>query len=443
MSKEKLAILGGEKAVTRTLEDISAKPVPEKAYDTIKELLDKNQISMAPIVNEFERRFADYIGVKYGLGVCNGTTSIQAALFAVGVKPFDEVIVPSFTFWATAGPIIANRAFPVFADVDEETHNIFPESIEKLITERTKAILIVHVWGNPCDMDAIMAIAKKHNLKVVEDCSHAHGAMYKGRKVGSIGDVGCFSMQGSKVLSSGEGGILVTDNREYFERATALGHYERCAKLGADSEYSKYKLTGFGFKHRIAPLSVAVADANLDQLDELNEKRYANGKRFEELLSKFDFIKFQKEYEGAKKVFAYHYAQYIPEKLGGLKLSTFLSALATEGVSCGSCGYGKLHLSPLYNREGAFAEELPFTSPDYPANLKESKLPNTAKLAQSAFMVAPRFETATEEDLQMYARAYQKIVDNLDELLEYEKQQNGGDEIVNDGRSINYVKAKK
>ena len=443
MNEEKLALFGGTPAVCKTAEDLQAKPVPEKAYGTIKALLDHNQIPTAPIVGEFEQRFADYVGVKYGLGVCNGTTAIQAALFAVGVKPCDEVIVPSFTFWASAGPIIANGAFPVFVDVDKATHNILPESIEKRITQKTKAILIVHVWGNPCDMDAIMAIAKKHRLRVVEDCSHAHGATYKGKRVGSFGDVGCFSMQGSKVLSAGEGGMLVTNDRECFERATALGHYERCKGLGEQSEYAKYKLTGFGFKHRIAPVSVAIADANLDRLDELNEIRYRNGKRLEELLSALDFIKFPKEYKGAKRVFAYHYATYHAERLKGLKLSTLLTALAAEGVACGSCGYGKLHLSPLYNKEGAFAAEFPFTVPDFPKDLKNSDLPHTEKLAQTAFLAAPRFEVASEEDLVAYYNAYRKVADHVDELLDLEAREGAMDTIENDGRSINYVQAKK
>lgn len=442
MKKEALALLGGPKSVTKSLEEIQAKPIPEKAYDTIRYLLDHNLISTAPIVNQFERRFADYIGVQYGLGVCNGTTSIQAALFAVGVKPHDEVIVPSFTFWASVGPIVANGAYPIFADVDEQTHNILPESIERCITKKTKAILVVHVWGNPCDMDAIMAIAKKHNLKVVEDCSHAHGATYKGQKVGSFGDVGCFSMQGSKVLSAGEGGVLVTNDRECFERATALGHYERCKKLGENSPYARYNLTGFGFKHRIAPLSVAVADANLDCLDELNEIRYQNGKKLEALLSDLPFLRFQKEYDGAKRVYAYHYAQYIPEALGGLKLTTLLQALADEGVKCGTCGYGQLHLAPLYTRDGEFAKEFPFTEPDFPADYPASDLPNTKKLAKTAFMLAPRFETATEEDLKEYARAFHKIAENLEELLAYERE-HGTDNIQNNGRSINYVQASR
>lgn len=439
MSNNTLALLGGEKTLDKRTAEYAAVAVPPKAYETIKTLLDNNQISEAPIVKEFEARFAEYIGVKYGLCVCNGTTSIQAALFAVGVKPGDEVIVPSFTFWASAGPIVAVGACPRFADVEEDTHNVSAASIERLITPKTRAIIVVHVWGNPCDMDAIMEVANRHGVRVVEDCSHAHGATYKGKKVGSFGAVGCFSMQGSKVLSAGEGGILVTNDRECYERAVTMGHYERVRALGEDSEYSRYWLTGYGFKHRIHPLAVAIADANLDRLDELNEARYRNAKRLEELLSDLKFIRPQREYDGAKRVYAYHYVQYLPEELGGLKLKTLLMALKAEGAKVGNCGYGKLHLAPLYTRDGVLAKEGPFTSNEYPTELADGDLPNTAKLAGSAFMLACRLEVVTDEELQTYARAFHKVAENLDALLEYEAREQIGGEIQSTGRSIDYV----
>lgn len=439
--KEKLALLGGEKSVKRGLAELSEKIVTQSAREKISEMLKRDEISVSPIVGEFENRFSAYIGVKYGLCVVNGTTAIQAGLFAVGVGAGDEVIVPSFTFWATVGPVVANGAVPVFADVDERTHNLTPESIEKCITPKTKAILLVHVWGNPCDMDGIMGVAKKHGLKVVEDCSHAHGATYGGKKVGSIGDVGCFSMQASKVLAAGEGGILVTDKKEYFDRATVLGQYDRCAGLGEDSEYSRYWLTGYGYKHRVNPLAIAIADANLDRLDALNEVRNRNAETFEALLSELPFVRFQKKEKEANRVYAYHYAQYLPEAFGGLKLSTFLKAVAAEGVVCGSCGYGKLHLAPLYVKEGPLGKEFPFTLENFDHCHLAGNLPVTERLSKTAFMAAPRFERATEADIAAYAGAYRKIAEHLDELLEFERREQVADEIKNNGRSINYVKA--
>jgi len=439
----KLALFGGEKTITKTQNEITAPVVPEKAYGMVKELMEKGEISTSPIVGQFEKKFSDYIGAEFGLCICNGTTSIQAALFAVGVGAGDEVIVPSFTFWASAGPIVAANAVPVFADVDLEKQTVTAETIAKCITPKTKAIIVVHTWGTPCEIEPIVKLAKEKGLKVIEDCSHAHGAAYHGKKVGTFGDVGCFSLQGSKVLPAGEGGILVTNNRLYFERACALGHYERLSKLPEDSEYRKYAMTGFGFKHRAHPLGIAIADASLDRLDEINAVRYENGKYFDKLISDLDFISLQGEPEDSKRVYAYHYARYIPEKLGGLGLYTFMNAIAAEGIICGSCGYGKLHIAPFYTEEGKFGKGCPFDCPHYGSEFKADRtpLPNTEILAKSDMMLAPRFEIATKEDIELYAAAYHKVAENADELLEYEEKNNLKNAVEdNAGRSINIFK---
>lgn len=439
-----LALFGGKKTVLKTGAEMAAPLVPEKAYEKVKVLMEKGEISTSSSVSEFERRFADYIGAKYGLCICNGTTSIQAALFAVGVGSGDEVIVPSFTFWATVGPVAACNAVPVFADVDIDKQTLTAETIEKCITDKTKAILVVHTWGTPCEMEPIVKLAKEKGLKLIEDCSHAHGASYHGKKVGIFGDVGCFSLQGSKLLPAGEGGILVTNNREYYERACALGHYERLSGLPDESDYKKYALTGFGYKHRAHPLAIAIADAGLDRLDEMNHIRNENGKYFEKLISDLDFIKPQSIPENAERVYAYHYARYVPEKLGGLGLHVLLEALATEGVTCGTCGYGKLHKAPFYNEKGKFGKGCPFSCPNYGIEYKPtSYLPVTELLGAYVFMIAPRFETAERSDIEQYAEAYHKIYDHIDELLEYEKKNNLKNVVENNaGRSINIFKVR-
>ncbi len=437
---EKLALLGGTKAVKKTLEEMAFPLVPEKAYKTVEDIMRKGEISTSPIVNQFEEKFRKYIGCEYGLCYVNGTTAIQSALFVAGVGAGDEVIVPSFTFWASVGPVVANKSIPVFADVDIFTQTLTAETIKKCITKRTKAILVVHVWGTPCDMDPIMALAKEYNIKVIEDCSHAHGAEYKGRKVGSIGDIGCFSLQGSKVLPAGEGGIMVTNSKEYYERAIALGHYERIKTLDDSSEYKKYILTGLGFKHRVHPIPIAIADAQLDLLDERNRIRKENALYFESLISDLDFIDFQKIPEGAERIYAYHYGTYNSEKLKGLGLYTFLEALWEEGVMCGSCSYGVLHKAPLYT-EGATSPVCSFGCPCYDAEYKPAEyLESSECLNNCAILLAPRFENVTKEDIIEHANAYRKIVASVDELLEYEEKHNKDKKIVSSGRSISYFK---
>jgi len=437
----KLALLGGEKAVTKNINEYTFPLVPEKAYQTVTDLMRKGEISDSPLTRQFEERFASYIGLRYGLCYPNGTTSIQGALFAVGVGAGDEVIVPSFTFWATVGPVLAVNAIPVFADVDLETQSLTAETIEKFITPKTKAIVAVHTWGTPCEIEPIAALAKKHNLKLIEDCSHAHGATYHGKKVGCFGDVACYSLQGSKVLPGGEAGILVTDVKEYYERACALGHYERLGSLDESSEYRKFVGTGLGYKHRVHPLAIAIADAGLDVLDERNEIRTRNGKLFDSAISELGYISLQKVPENAERVYAYHYARYMPEKLQNLNFYVLCKALGAEGVVGGICGYGRLHTAPLYTEGGNFGNGCPLSCPNYGKDYKPTpSLPNTELLADNDIMIAPRFETTDTAVVEQYIQAYRKIYENVDALLEYQKT------VPEDilyakkgiGRSINY-----
>ncbi|MBR5478834.1 MAG: DegT/DnrJ/EryC1/StrS family aminotransferase [Clostridia bacterium] len=437
-----LALLGGEKTVTLDYEKVGNLPiVGAKAKAAVNEVMDRDEISLSPIVQEFEKKFCKYVGAEYGICLSNGTSCLQAALFGCGVGPGDEVIVPSYTFWASAAPIVATNAVPVFCEVNPDTHCIDPVDVEKRITKKTKAIMCVHVWGNPCDMDAIMAIAKKYDLKVVEDCSHAHGAMYKGKKVGTIGDVGCFSLQGSKILVAGEGGILVTNNREYYERATALGSYERLGSLPDDSNYKQYALTGMGHKFRPHPLGIAIANAQLDELDERNAVRNGNAKYFEELIADIDFIKIQDTYENCEKMYSYHYARYDHEKFGGIRLVTLLKALAAEGVTCGLCGYGRLHQAPLFTKGDVFGKGCPVKCPYADENRTSEglELPVTEYLADASFMLAPRFEQPCKELIEQFSAAYHKVAANLDELKAYEVEHE--EELKNykpkSGRSIN------
>jgi len=420
-----LALLGGSKAVTLDYKQVASLPlVSEKAKAAVDELMDKGEISLSPVVAEFEEKFRKYIGAEYSLALCNGTSCLQSAIFGVGVEPGDEVIVPSFTFWASAAPIVAANAVPVFCEVDSDTHCIDPVDLEKKITPKTKAIMVVHCWGTPADMDPIMAIAKKYNLKVVEDCSHAHGAIYKGKKVGTIGDIGCFSLQGSKLMVAGEGGIMVSNNRNYIERATALGSYERLGKLPEDSIYRQYSLTGMGHKFRAHPLGIAIANCDLDELDARSEIRNANAKYLEDAVAEMGYIAPQQVPADSERQYAYHYVRYIPEKLGNVSLQTVMKALAAEGVACGSCGYGRLHQAKLFTDGDVHGKGCPVKCPYAEPNRTSAgvELPITEHLAATAFMMAPRLEKPCQELLDQYIAAYRKLADNIDELKAYEAE---------------------
>ena len=412
-----LALLGGEKTHNKNYKEYAVPKVPEKAYKMVEEMMRKEQISSAPIVKEFEEKFAEYLNARYVLTENSCTSSIHGALFAIGVRPGDEVIVPSFTFWAGVGPVVGIGATPVFADIDPDTFCLTAETIRKCITPKTKAMIIVHVYGVPCEMDEISALAKERNIKIIEDCAHAHGASYGGKKIGTHGDICCFSLQGEKLLTGGEGGVLVTNCEEYYERAASLGQYMLLWKFPDTSPYKKYKQTGFGFKHRPHPLGIAIAMAGLEELDTLNEIRNENAFYLEKLISDIDFIAPQKVPEKAERVFSYHFMKYIPENFGGISKQVFHEAMGAEGLYHGYCGYGNLHKEPFYSEH---SEEIGF-SKEAAENYKPPHLPVTEYTREHLFMVAPRFERATKEDIENYAKALHKIAKAKNELMEYDK----------------------
>jgi len=403
---EQLAILGGRPLVTEELAQSAYRPpVSERAIEEIVDMLRRGETSFSPTVRKFEAEFVDYIGAPYALCTCNGTTAIQAALFAAGVKPGDEVIVPSYTFWASAAPIAALFAKPVFCDVNEETYTIDPDAIEACITERTRAIICVHVWGNPCDLDAIRKIAEPRGIAIIEDCAHAHGATLHGKKLGTIGDAGAFSFQGTKIMIAGEGGMLVTNDPDRYARAVALGHYERVKDLPEDSPYRAYFLTGMGFKHRMHPLGAPIARYDLETLDEMNELRDSNAKKLDAMVADLPFISLQKVLPDARRVYSYHYARYHKESLGGVSISTFLKAAKAEGLTIGTCGYGHLHEAPFFT-EGMDRGDRVITG----------ELPVTSALADETFLMAPRFEGKCDELITAYGEVYHKLAKNIDAL---------------------------
>jgi perosamine synthetase len=222
--------------------------------------------SIGKYIEQFETSFAAFCGTQYGLATSNGTTGLHLALAAFGVKAGDEVIVPDLTFVATANVVRHANATPVMVDVDERTLCIDPSAIRRAITPRTRAIIPVHLYGHPAQMDAIVAIGREHDLIVIEDAAEAHGAEYHGRRVGSIGDTGVFSFYGNKVITSGEGGMLTTNNREFYLKAKSLRDH-------AMSSEKRYWHTEVGYNYRMTNLQAALAVAQMERIEEFLEKR--------------------------------------------------------------------------------------------------------------------------------------------------------------------------
>ncbi|MGD0113667.1 MAG: aminotransferase class I/II-fold pyridoxal phosphate-dependent enzyme, partial [Armatimonadota bacterium] len=250
---EKLALLGGPKAIRSEYDDLFRWPiVTEEDEQAVLAVLRAGSMSGSEVTRQFETEYAAYQGSKHALAFCNGTAALLAAMYGCGVRRGDEIICPSLTYWASALPVFSLGGTVVFADIEPDSICIDPKDIEHRITPRTKAIVIVHYCGHPADMDPIMEIARRHEIKVIEDVSHAHGALYKGRLVGSIGDVGAMSMMSGKSFPVGEAGMLCTNDQVIFERALALGHYERTEAEITIPELKPFvKLPLGGYKHRI------------------------------------------------------------------------------------------------------------------------------------------------------------------------------------------------
>ena len=228
----KLAVLGGTPTISNKPEELFHWPIITKEdEDAALDVLRKGTMSGFDVTKKFEAEYKAWQGREYALGYNNGTGALLGAMWACGVGVGDEVIGPSLTYWASAMPAFDLGATVVFADCDPETLCIDPKDIEHRITKKTKAIMVVHYLGHPCEMDTIMAIGKKHNIKVIEDYSQAQGGYYKGKMVGSWGDIAASSLMASKSFGIGEAGILCTDDRLLFERACAFGHYERTFDL--------------------------------------------------------------------------------------------------------------------------------------------------------------------------------------------------------------------
>jgi len=227
--------------------------------------------SAGKYVQQFENEFGEYIGCKYGVAVHTGTAALHLALAALGVGPGDEVVIPTLTFAATANAVLYTGAKPILVDVEEETWNLDPDLIEKNITEQTKAIIPVHLYGFPCDMDKILEIAEKYNVNIVEDAAEAHGAEYKGKKVGGIGTVGCFSFFANKIITSGEGGICVCNESDIVEKIETL----RDHGMKKDKKYWHDEV---GFNYRMTNLQAAVCVAQLERINTFINKNSKNAK---------------------------------------------------------------------------------------------------------------------------------------------------------------------
>jgi dTDP-4-amino-4,6-dideoxygalactose transaminase len=428
----KLAIHGGPKAVRQEPGDLFKWPIVTKEDENaVLDVLRRGAMSGNDVTLKFEAAYAKWMGAKYALGYCNGTAALHGAMWACGLREGDEMICPSLTYWASALPALSLGASVVFADIEPGSLCIDPKGIERLISPRTKAIVVVHLYGHPADMDPIMRIARKHRIKVIEDASHAHGALYKGRKVGSIGDVGCFSLMSGKALAVGEAGILVTDDRLIWERAMAFGFYERTGKSRwarmpgnalTDPELKKFAgLPWGGYKHRMNQTCSALGLGQLKHYPKRMAEIQKAMNYFWDRLAGCPGVRAHRPAKGTGSTMGGWYAPqglYVAEELGGLPMDRFCEAVTAEGLDTGSLPNYPLHMHPLCREADIYGHGKPtiIAHARRDVRQKPGSLP-VCEAARGRVFCIPSFKKFRKRQIDQYVAAIRKVAAGAASLM--------------------------
>jgi dTDP-4-amino-4,6-dideoxygalactose transaminase len=320
--------------------------IDEASIKAILEVINSGQIAQGPKVEEFEKEFASYIGTRYAVAVNSGTAALHIALMAAGIGPGDEVITTPFSFIATANCCQFVGARPVFADIDAKTFNISPDEIVKKINSRTKALIVVDLYGQACDMDALVSICRKHNLVLVEDACQAHGAKYGGRKVGSFG-IGCFSFYPTKNMTTGEGGMITTDDEEIAVKS-------RLARQHGQPQ--RYVHTTLGYNFRLTDIAAALGICQLKNLDAANSQRARNAAYLTEHINPIKGLTAPFIAENRNHVFHQFTIKVTPQYKYARE--TLQKKLMDQGVGTIIYYPTPIHLQPYYKQLG-YQDKLP------------------------------------------------------------------------------------
>lgn len=405
----KLAINGGTPAVKNWI------PTPWPIFDerekqALIEVLESGKWcctwSLEGKVGQFGKEFAQYIGTKYSTCVSSGTSALILAFKVCDIEPGDEVIVTSVSFIASASAIVLAGGVPVFVDVDPETYQMSPDAVEAAITDRTKAIETVHYGGYPVDMDRIWEIAKKHNLPIIEDCAEAHGSEWRGRKVGSLGDVGAFSFQMGKNLTCGDGGAVTYSKDELAANCFAHSRY---GTLPNKEIYVHHVPAG---NYRMSEFVAAILSVQLTRHAEQTNIRYENGEYFAQELEKIEGISaLKRDPRITKRGYYFYFLRYDSSKWGGVHRNIFRKALAAEGVSTGTAHNDPIYINPAFKNIKK--------SLLYGSNMDYSKVhcPEAERIYNSEVIALGKDFLMEKGNVDKILDALHKLRDNMDELV--------------------------
>ncbi|HOM80322.1 MAG TPA: DegT/DnrJ/EryC1/StrS family aminotransferase [Armatimonadota bacterium] len=423
---EKLALDGGDRVVPEGM--VKAwPPMTQQDKDAVLAVFDSGHLhgSSAPRCLELQERWAEYCGAKYCVVTNSGTAACHMAVATCGVEPGDEVIVPAFTFWSTAAAVLHHNAIPVFVDIDPKTYTIDPKLIEAKITKRTKAIFPVDIHGMPCDMDPIFDIARKHNLKVISDCCQAHGAKYKGRKVGSIADATAFSCNRSKNLSGGEGGLYTTNNEAWAKHATMMREFGEVVVAGQPREYNAF---GLGWMYRPHEFINAFILSQLTRLDQHNAVRKEFAAYLTEQLAQIPGVKGPYTPDYADPVYFSYVVEFRPQELGlDVPVKEFknavIKALRAEGVGLGQWQTMPVPGQSVFQEKKGYGKGCPWTCQfGRDVEYRAEDYPRTIEFIESHSYLSGVYPPNTMELMERYVRGFRKVIDNIDRVMELARE---------------------
>lgn len=404
-----LALLGGEKA--------KSKPFPiwphydEAEERALKQVLESRIWWRTPGTKtlEFEQAFAKFHGARHGIAVTNGTAALEVTMAGLGIGAGDEVILPDFTFVATASAVLFANALPVLVDVDPGTYCINPDLVEEAITPRTKAVIAVHMGGHPADLDRLKKITDRKKLALIEDSSHAHASEWKGKRIGTFGVAGTFSFQSSKLMTAGEGGIIIC-NDEKFERQARSVH--DCGRMPGEWFYSHFI---YGSNYRLSEWQGAVLQAQLGRLDEQTKVRHRNARLLDRLLGTIPGITPQKLDERCTRNGQYAYIFHVNKKeFAGIATDRFIAAMNAEGIP-NQASYPPLHQLHMF-RNGEYRKRLCGKQAKERHAFLKRRFPVTQKAAWETVWIPQPALLGDEEDVEEIAASLSKIQKHAKDL---------------------------
>jgi dTDP-4-amino-4,6-dideoxygalactose transaminase len=418
--QNELAAFGGPRAIPEGA--IAGWPrIEQRDKDAVMRVLDRGTLwgAAAPEVTALQQEWATYLGARHCLATNSGTAALHMAVAAAGVEPGDEVITTPLSWTSTATCILHHNAIPIFADIDLETFNIDPARIAERITPRTKAILPVHLYGLAADMDPVVALAERHGLKIVEDACQASGARYRGRPVGSIGDLGAFSFNGNKTLAGGEGGALVTDDPTLWEEAARVQQFGERRRTDGAREYNAY---GMGWMYRTTELTAAFVRSQLTRLDEFNAAIRANAHDLSRQLADLRGVHVPVEPPEREHVFFRYVVRFAPEELGldpalGEATEKVRRALHAEGVALGRAEFVIPGMT-LFREKRGYGKGCPWTCQyNQPIEYRAEDYPNAVRAIDSLIPLMGLTPPNGEELMAGYVRAFEKVFAQIERVM--------------------------